>query len=67
MTAAQYWSFASNIRKDVKTDINGDGIVGASDHLVVLAEWSTEQGGDLDTPPSGATTPPLDPDTLAFN
>ena len=59
MTAGQYWGFASNIRKDVKTDINGDGIVGQNDHTTVLSEWSVEQ------PEEPAT--PLDPNTLAFN
>ena len=67
MTAQQYWDFASNIRLDVKTDINGDGIVGTNDHMVVLSEWSSEQAGGPENPPSGAETGPLDPNTLAFN
>lgn len=59
MTAGQYWEFASNIRKDVKTDINGDGIVGQNDHGTILSQWSVEQAGEPATP--------LDPNTLAFN
>lgn len=59
MTAGQYWEFASYIRKDVKTDTNGDGIVGQNDHMTVLSEWSVEQAGEPATP--------LDPNTLAFN
>lgn len=59
MTAQQYWNFAANIRPDVKTDLNGDGIVGTNDHVTILQEWSLEQAGEPATP--------LDPNTLAFN
>ena len=58
MTAEQYWNFTSNIRLDVKTDINGDGIVGTNDHMTILNEWTIEQAGEAATP--------LDPSTTAF-
>jgi len=43
MTASEYWYLSSFVKKEVKCDINGDGIVGSSDHLSLLNEWTLVQ------------------------
>jgi len=43
MTASEYWYLASFVKNEVKCDVNGDGIVGTSDHLSLLNEFTIVQ------------------------
>ena len=58
MTASEYWYLASFVKKEVKCDVNGDGVVGTADHLSLMSEWSELQ-------PDGSFTP-FDGNTSAF-
>lgn len=53
MTASEYWYFSSFVKKEVKCDVNGDGIVGAADHLLLMGEWSELESGGSFTPFDG--------------
>lgn len=57
-TAGEYWNLASYIRLDVRTDVNGDYLVGQNDHLSVISNWSVETS---ETPAT-----PYDSNELAF-
>lgn len=59
MTASEYWYLSSFVKKEVKCDLNGDGVVGAADHLSLMSEWSELQ-------PDGSFTP-FDGNTPAFS
>lgn len=53
MTASEYWYLASFVKKEVKCDVNGDGIVGTADHLSLLNEWTLVQEDNTFTPYDG--------------
>lgn len=57
-TAGEYWNLASYVRLDVRTDVNGDYLVGQNDHLSVISNWSVETS---ETPAT-----PYDSNELAF-
>lgn len=53
MTASDYWYLASFVKKEVKCDVNGDGVVGSADHLSLLNEWTLVQEDNTFTPFDG--------------
>ena len=54
MTASEYWYLSSFVKKEVKCDVNGDGIVGSADHLSLLNEWTIVQEDNTFTPYNGS-------------
>jgi len=53
MTASEYWYLSSFVKKEVKCDVNGDGVVGTADHLSLLNEWTLVQEDNTFTPFDG--------------